>query len=166
MQALQEAGFTFGKMFLGFTSGSMGETSTLACLLGAAILIFTKIGAWRTMAGCVIGATGISLLMNLLAGPESNPMLKIPFYYHWVLGGFAFGTVFMATDPVSSAATKVGKWIYGICIGALAIIIRCINPAYPEGTMLAILFMNVFAPLIDHFVAQVNIKRRLTRAKR
>lgn len=166
IEALQAQGYTWSKCFTGLIPGSIGETSTLACLIGALILIVTKVGSWRTMAGCVLGAFAISTTFNLLATPSSNPMLTIPFHWHVVMGGFAFGTVFMTTDPVSSAATKTGKWIYGFCIGVLAILIRTVNPAYPEGMMLAILFMNVFAPLIDHFVAEANIRRRLARAVR
>jgi Na+-transporting NADH:ubiquinone oxidoreductase subunit B len=166
VSALTSAGYTFKDLFLGTVPGSIGETSTLACLIGAVILIFTRIGSWRTMAGCVLGALGVSVLLYAVSGPESNPMFGIPPYYHLVMGGFAFGTVFMATDPVTSAATKTGKWIYGIGIGALAICIRSVNPAYPEGMMLAILLMNVFAPVIDHFIAQSNIKRRLNRGTR
>ncbi|MCH7505414.1 NADH:ubiquinone reductase (Na(+)-transporting) subunit B [PVC group bacterium] len=166
VESMNEAGFSFWDLFVGFVPGSIGETSALCCLIGAAILIFTKIGSWRTMVSCVLGALFITLIMNFTSGEDSNPMLKIPFHYHLVLGGFAFGIVFMATDPVSSATTAAGKWIYGFCIGVLAIIIRCVNPAYPEGVMLAILFMNVFAPLIDHFVAQANIKRRLARGQK
>lgn len=164
VEAINKAGFSFYNLFMGFVPGSIGETSALCCLAGAAILIFTKIGSWRTMLGCVLGATAITVLMNIFSDEASNPMLRIPIQYHLVMGGFAFGTVFMATDPVSSAATSTGKWIYGFCIGLLAIIIRVINPAYPEGVMLAILFMNVFAPLIDHCVARANIRRRLKRA--
>ena len=166
VQHLNSAGYTFEKLFIGNIPGSMGETSALACLIGAAILIFSRIASWRTMAGSVIGALGVSALMYFFGDKSSNPMFGIPPYYHLVLGGFAFGTVFMATDPVTSAATRGGKWIYGILIGALAITIRCVNPVYPEGMMLAILFMNVFAPLIDHFTAAINIRRRAGRGTR
>jgi Na+-transporting NADH:ubiquinone oxidoreductase subunit B len=148
--------------FIGVTQGSMGETSTLACLLGAAILIATGIGSWKIMAGVVLGAFGFSVFLTSV-GSDTNPMFLMPWYWHMVVGGFAFGTVFMATDPVSAAMTDVGKWIYGILIGVLTILIRVINPAYPEGIMLAILFANVFAPLIDFFVVQSNIKRRAKR---
>lgn len=148
--------------FLGITQGSMGETSTLACLIGAAILIGTGIGSWKIMAGVVLGAISFSLLLTSV-GSETNPMFQMPWHWHMVVGGFAFGTVFMATDPVSAAMTDVGKWIYGILIGVLTILIRSINPAYPEGIMLAILFANVFAPVIDYFVVQSNIKRRAKR---
>ncbi len=166
VDALNSSGYTLKDLFIGTVPGSMGETSALLCLVGAAILIFTKIGSFRTMFGCVIGAVGISFVFNMLAGEGSNPMFAIPPHYHLVLGGFAFGAVFMATDPVSSAISNTDKWIYGILIGVFAITIRVVNPAYPEGMMLAILLMNVFAPIIDHFVAQSNIRRRLSRGKR
>lgn len=147
--------------FLGFIPGSMGETSTLLCLFGAAVLIATGVGSWRTMLGVLLGCTGMSILLNV--APSENPFFKVPFYWHYVLGGFAFGAVFMATDPVSSAFTNVGKWIYGLLIGVMGILVRVINPAFPEGWMLAILFMNMFAPFIDHWVVQANIKRRMAR---
>jgi len=152
--------FSWMNMFLGFIPGSIGETSTLCCLIGAAILIATGIGSWRVMAACVVGMGATATLLNLLAGPGSSAFLTLPAYYHFVMGGFAFGAVFMATDPVSCATTDKGKWVYGICIGILATLIRTVNPAYPEGMMLAILFMNIFAPLIDHYVVQANMKRR------
>ena len=148
--------------FLGFITGSMGETSALLCLVGAVILILTRIGAWQTMAGVLAGTIGMSMLLNGI-GSETNPMFAVPFYWHMVLGGWAFGTVFMATDPVSSAFTSKGKMIYGLGIGILVVLVRVVNPAYPEGMMLAILFMNLFAPVIDHFFIKANIKRRLAR---
>jgi len=148
--------------FLGFISGSMGETSALACLLGAFLLIATQIGSWRTMAGVFVGALGMTLFLNAV-GSETNPMFAMPFHWHLVLGGFAFGLVFMATDPVTSAFTDRGKLYYGLGIGVMVILVRVINPAYPEGMMLAILFMNMFAPFIDHFIMQKNIKRRAAR---
>lgn len=153
---------TWFDSFLGCVQGSMGETSTLACLIGAAILIATGIGSWRIMLGVVIGAVGFAFALNVI-GSDSNPMMLMPWYWHLVVGGFAFGTVFMATDPVSAAMTGTGKWIYGILIGFVTILIRVLNPAYPEGIMLAILFGNVFAPLIDYYVVQANIKRRQAR---
>ncbi|MDP6979809.1 MAG: NADH:ubiquinone reductase (Na(+)-transporting) subunit B [Myxococcota bacterium] len=156
------ASYDWWDAFYGFVPGSMGETSALACLLGCAVLLWTKVGSGRTMAGVVVGTIAISLLLNI-SGSETNPMFAVPWYWHMVLGGWALGTVFMATDPVSSAFTNAGKFYYGIGIGALCVLIRVINPAYPEGMMLAILFMNMFAPLIDHFVVQGNINRRLTR---
>jgi Na+-transporting NADH:ubiquinone oxidoreductase subunit B len=148
--------------FLGFIPGSMGETSAALCLLGAAVLIATRIGSWRTMAGVTIGTIAMVLVLNLI-GSETNPFFGVPFWWHMVLGGWAFGMVFMATDPVSSAFTLKGKWIYGLGIGVLVVLVRVVNPAYPEGMMLAILFMNMFAPFIDYFVVQGNIKRRLAR---
>ena len=156
-------GVAWKDAFLGFIPGSMGETSTLACLLGAGLLILTKIGSWRTMLGVTLGTIACALLLNQFAATSSNPMMGLPFYWHMVLGGWAFGMVFMATDPVSSAFTLKGQLGYGFGIGVLVVLIRCVNPAYPEGMMLAILFMNMFAPLFDHFVVQGNIKRRLAR---
>jgi Na+-transporting NADH:ubiquinone oxidoreductase subunit B len=147
------------RAFFGMIPGAMGETSTLACLLGAVFLLTTRLASWRTMAGVTAGTIGISLLLNGV-GSGSNPLFAVPFYWHFVLGGWAFGMVFMATDPVSSAFTNRGKWAYGIGIGVMCVLIRVVNPAYPEGMMLSILFMNMFAPLIDHFVVQANIRRR------
>lgn len=161
--ALQAQGFGFRESFLGIIPGSMGEVSTLACLIGAVILVGTGIGAWRIMVSMVLGGLVGGFLMNMAAGPESFGIMHLPPHWHLILGGFAFGCVFMATDPVSAAATHTGKLIYGFLIGVLAVLIRAVNPAYPEGVMLAILFMNVFAPLIDHFVVQANVKRRLAR---
>ncbi len=158
--ALAAASFT--DAFLGFVPGSMGETSALACLMGALLLLWTGIGSWRTMAGVVGGTIVMSGFLNIV-GSETNPMFGVPWYWHAVLGGWAFGMVFMATDPVSSAFTHKGKLIYGALIGVLVVLIRVVNPAYPEGMMLAILFMNMFAPLIDHFFVQANIRRREAR---
>jgi len=163
-QAVVDYGFSFTDMFYGLIPGSWGETSALACLIGAAILIITGIGSWRIMIATVLGGLAMASLLNVFAGPESSAIFNLPAYFHLVMGGFALGTVFMTTDPVSAAQTLKGKWIYGFLIGALAILIRVVNPAYPEGMMLAILFMNVFATLIDHFVVRSNIKRRLSRA--
>jgi Na+-transporting NADH:ubiquinone oxidoreductase subunit B len=162
VDVLQEAGYTFSDMLLGLIPGSIGETSALACLFGAFVLIVMGVGSWRVMAGCLSGTVLMSSAFLLMS--SSNPMLSIPPYMHFVMGGFAFGAVFMATDPVSAAATNLGRWIYGFLIGVLIVLIRCVNPAYPEGVMLAILFMNVFAPLIDHYVVKANISRRLKRA--
>jgi len=148
--------------FLGTVSGSMGETSVLACLIGAVLLIAMGIGSWKIMAGVLLGGMGLSTLFWLV-GSDTNPMFAVPPWWHLVLGGYAFGLIFMATDPVSAAMTEPGKWIYGILIGVMTILIRVINPAYPEGIMLAILFGNVFAPTIDYYVVQANIKRRLAR---
>jgi Na+-transporting NADH:ubiquinone oxidoreductase subunit B len=160
MEIVKNSYFTWQDCFLGLIPGSIGETSTLACLIGAILLIAMGIGSWRVMAGMLFGAFGITTLLNFLAVPTSSAFLMLPFHYHLVMGGFAFGMVYMATDPVSAASTQTGKWIYGALIGILAILIRTINPAYPEGVMLAILFMNVFAPLIDHFVVESNIAKR------
>lgn len=150
------------EMFMGYIPGSIGETSTLAILIGAAILIYTGIASWKIMLSGVIGGAVMGFILNTFA---VNPFMEIPFWHHLMLGGFAFGIVFMATDPVTATQTEKGKWIYGFLIGLLAILIRVLNPAYPEGVMLAILFMNVFAPLIDHYIVEANIKKRLKRAK-
>ena len=147
--------------FIGTIPGSMGETSVLACLFGAAILVFTGIGSWRIMFAGLIGAIALSMLF-LLIGSSTNPMFELGPLWHLVLGGFAFGLVFMATDPVSGAMTQEGQWLYGLLIGAMCIMIRVVNPAFPEGMMLAILFGNVFAPLIDQLVLKFHIKRRLS----
>lgn len=148
-------------MFFGFIPGSIGEVSTLAILLGALLLIVTDVGSWKTMLSVFLGGLVAVVLMNRFA---QNAIMEMPVYYHFLLGGFAFGAVFMATDPVTSARTEKGKWIYGFLIGLLAITIRVFNPGYPEGMMLAILFMNAFAPLIDFYVIDGNIKRRMKRA--
>jgi Na+-transporting NADH:ubiquinone oxidoreductase subunit B len=149
-------------MFLGVIPGVVGETSVLAILIGAAILLATGVGSWRIMLSTLIGAVVMGLLLNAFA---INPFMELQWFDHLMIGGFAFGLVFMATDPVTAAQTNRGKYIYGFLIGFLAILIRVINPAYPEGMMLAILLMNVFAPLIDHYVVQANIKKRLKRVK-
>ena len=148
--------------FWGFIPGSMGETSTFACMIGAFILILTGIASWRIMASVVTGMITLSLFFNLV-GSAGNPMFQISPLWHLVLGGFAFGTVFMATDPVTAALTQKGKYIYGFLIGFLVVLIRVINPAFPEGMMLAILFGNVFAPIIDRVYIGANIKRRMAR---
>ncbi|MEY2999314.1 MAG: hypothetical protein RLZZ02_1123 [Bacteroidota bacterium] len=155
--------------FLGLIPGSIGETSTLLILLGGVYLIATGIGSWKIMAGSLLGAIAMGLLFNwaaphMVTEAQQN-FMSIPFYYHLVFGSWAFATVFMATDPVSAAHTERGKWIYGFLVGFLGIMIRVFNPAYPEGMMLAILFMNVMAPLIDHYVVNANIQKRLKRAK-
>jgi Na+-transporting NADH:ubiquinone oxidoreductase subunit B len=147
--------------FLGNIPGSIGETSTLAILLGGAVLLWTRIASWRIMAGVMIGMIALSTLFNNMG--SENPMFNMDWTWHFVLGGFAFGMVFMATDPVSASMTNTGKWWFGALIGVMVVLIRVINPAFPEGMMLAILFANLFAPLIDHFVVQANIKRRLAR---
>ena len=145
--------------FIGTIPGSMGETSVIACLIGAAVLILSGIGSWRIMVGVTIGTILMALGLNAI-GSQTNPFFDLTFMWHFVLGGWAFGMVFMATDPVSAAQTNKGRWIYGFLIGVLVVLIRVVNPAYPEGMMLAILFMNVMAPVIDHFVVAANIKRR------
>jgi Na+-transporting NADH:ubiquinone oxidoreductase subunit B len=152
----------FNEMFLGTIPGSVGETSTLAILIGGLILIATGIGSWRIMASVFAGGYAMGLIFNLFA---VNDYMALPAHYHFVMGGFAFGAIFMATDPVSASQTNRGKYLYGFLIGLVAVLIRVVNPAYPEGMMLAILLMNVFAPLIDHYVVEANIKRRLKRLK-
>lgn len=153
--------FSFMNMFIGWIPGSIGETSTLMALVGALILIGTGVASWKIIVSGFAGAYLMGLVMNLFA---ANEFMAMPPQYHWVMGGIAFGIVFMATDPVSAAQTEVGKWIYGLLIGMLTVIIRVTNPAYPEGIMLAVLFMNVFAPLIDYYVVKANKTRRLQRA--
>ncbi len=152
--------------FMGWIPGSIGETSTAACLIGAAILIFSKVGSWRVMFSCLVGMVSLTLLFNVLApaGDGAAPhYLALGPEWHFVIGSFAFGSIFMATDPVSAAQTNTGRWIYGFMIGALTVLVRVLNPAYPAGIMLAIIFMNVFAPLIDHYVMKANIRRREVR---
>lgn len=163
-EAVEAAGFSFSDMLFGFIPGSMGETSFLAIAIGALILIATGVGSWRIMTAVTLGGVATVYLMNLVAGPTSPSIFNLPPEWHLVMGGFAFGAVFMATDPVSASGTNTGKWIYGILIGVMAILIRTVNPAYPEGMMLAILFMNVFAPFIDYYVIKANMRRRLSRA--
>ncbi len=148
--------------FLGFIPGSMGEVSTLAIILGGLFLIYVRIASWRIVSGVLIGMAVTATLLNLV-GSETNPMFSMPWHWHLVLGGFAFGMFFMATDPVSASFTDKGKLAYGFLIGFMVVMVRVVNPAYPEGMMLAILFANLFAPLFDHFVVQSNIKRRLAR---
>lgn len=149
--------------FMGWIPGSIGETSVLMALIGAAILIVTGIGSWRIMAGVFAGGLGMGAIINAMG--SGNVWMDLPAYEHLLIGGFAFGAVFMATDPVTAAQTITGKWIYGILIGMITVMIRVFNPVYPEGIMMAILFMNVFAPLIDYYVVQANVKRRLNRVK-
>lgn len=168
----KEVVFSTWDMFLGFIPGSVGETSTLLILLGGLFLIFTKIGSWRIMLSSALGAIVMGLIFNQIvdAGVITETskfysLMSTPFWEHLLLGGFAFGTVFMATDPVTASQTNKGKWIYGFLIGFISILIRVFNPAYPEGVMLAILLMNVFAPTIDHYVVQGNVKKRMKRLK-
>ncbi|WP_417855443.1 NADH:ubiquinone reductase (Na(+)-transporting) subunit B [Xanthomarina gelatinilytica] len=168
----KEAGHEVMDMFIGNIPGSIGETSTLLILLGGLFLIFTKIGSWRIMLSSVLGAIVMGLIFNGLVnaevisqGSKFYGLMSTPYWEHLLIGGFAFGTVFMATDPVTASQTNKGKWIYGFLIGFISIMIRVFNPAYPEGVMLAILLMNVFAPTIDHYVVQGNVKQRMKRLK-
>jgi Na+-transporting NADH:ubiquinone oxidoreductase subunit B len=162
MDAITTGGYSWWNAFIGLIPGSLGETSTLACLIGAVFLIYTKVASWRIIAGVFLGMVGTVLLFNVF-GNETHPMMTMPWHWHLVLGGFAFGMVFMATDPVSAAMTTAGRWVFGILIGFMTVLIRVVNPAFPEGIMLAILFANIFAPLIDYAVIQINIRRRLRR---
>ncbi|MEL6427849.1 MAG: NADH:ubiquinone reductase (Na(+)-transporting) subunit B [Planctomycetota bacterium] len=162
-----QLGITWFDAFVGWIPGSIGETSTLACLLGAGVLIFSKVGSWRIILSCLIGMVATSLLFNAVAAAGddlgASHYLALGPHWHFVVGSFAFGAIFMATDPVSAAQTNTGRWIYGFLIGALTVLVRVLNPAYPAGIMLAIVFMNVFAPLIDHYVTKANIRRREVR---
>lgn len=160
--AATETGITWMQTFFGGIQGSIGETSTLAILIGAAILLITRIASWRIMAAVLIGAVLTTLMFNAI-GSDTNPLFAMPFYWHLTLGGLAFGLVFMATDPVSASMTNTGKWVFGLIIGFMVIVIRVANPAFPEGMMLAILFGNLCAPLIDYFVIQANVRRRQRR---
>lgn len=162
MAATGTEALTWLDAFYGRMLGSIGETSTLAILLGGALLLLTRIASWRIMLGMFLGMVATAVLFNLI-GSETNPGFATPWYWHFVLGGFAFGMVYMATDPVSASMTNTGKWVFGALIGFMTVLIRVVNPAYPEGVMLAILFANLFAPLIDYFVVQANIKRRQAR---
>lgn len=158
-----DQGYSWWGAFVGLEPGSLGETSALMCLIGAVILLWTRVAAWRVVAGVVIGTVVGAELLNAI-GSDTNPAFAIPFWWHMVLGGWAFATVFMVTDPVTSAYTDRGKWIYGFLIGFLIVLVRVVNPAYPEAVMLVILFMNMFAPLIDHYVVKANVRRRLRRS--
>ncbi len=162
LQGIFASGVTWTDAFIGNIQGSVGETSTLAIFIGGAILLFTRVASWRIMAGVMLGMISTSLLFNVI-GSETNPMFAVPWYWHLVMGGFAFGMVYMATDPVSASMTNTGRWWYGALIGVMCVLIRVVNPAFPEGMMLAILFANLFAPLIDWQVVQSNVKRRLAR---
>ncbi|MFT7287517.1 MAG: Na+-transporting NADH:ubiquinone oxidoreductase subunit B [Halieaceae bacterium] len=163
MTALQSQ-FTWMDSFIGSIPGSIGETSTLMVAIGGAVMLLTRVASWRVVVGVFLGMVAFSSLLNLV-GSDSNPAFAMPWYWHLVTGGFAFGMFFMATDPVSAAMTNGGRWAYGILIGVMTVLIRVINPAFPEGIMLAILFANLFAPLFDYFVVQSNIKRRLARVQ-
>ena len=158
-------GYSWFDMFMGYVPGSVGETSVLMILIGAALLLFAGIASWRIMISCLLGAALMGLLFNAI-GSETNELLNFPWWQHLLAGGFAFGLVFMATDPVSAAQTTKGKWIYGFLIGIFAILIRVVNPTLPEGMMMAILLMNVFAPTIDHYVVEGNVKRRKKRLQK
>jgi Na+-transporting NADH:ubiquinone oxidoreductase subunit B len=162
IQGILDSGITWMDAFLGTIQGSMGETSTLAILIGGAVLLTMRIASWRIVAGVMIGMVVTSMLFNLI-GSDTNPMFAVDWTWHLVMGGFAFGMIFMATDPVSSSMTFMGKYLFGALVGFMTVMIRVVNPAFPEGIMLAILFANLFAPLIDHFVVQANIKRRMAR---
>ncbi|MCY4604860.1 MAG: RnfABCDGE type electron transport complex subunit D, partial [Gemmatimonadetes bacterium] len=153
---------TWTQAFLGTIPGSMGETSTLACLIGAAILIATRVGSWQIIVSMTAATVVCAELLHAI-GSDTNPMFQMDAAWHLVLGGYAFGCVYMATDPVSASMTPAGRWVYGALIGFMTVLIRVINPAFPEGVMLAILFGNVFAPAIDYVAIQANIKRRLAR---
>ena len=168
----KEVGYDVMDMFLGFIPGSVGETSTVLILLGALFLIFSKIGSWRIMLSMVLGGLAMGLIFNgvtnagwIDASSKFYSLMNETFWHHLLIGGFAFGTVFMATDPVTASQTNKGKWVYGFLAGFISVMIRVFNPAYPEGVMLAILLMNVFAPTIDHYVVQGNVKKRMKRLK-
>lgn len=161
VEALQQS-ISWMQAFIGVMQGSVGETSTLAIFIGGVVLLFTGIASWRIVTGTMIGMIALSTLFNFI-GSDTNYMFQVPWYWHMVLGGFAFGLIFMTTDPVSASMTNTGRWFYGVLIGVMVVLIRVVNPAYPEGMMLAILFANLFAPLIDHFVVEANIKRREAR---
>ncbi|QIA08568.1 NADH:ubiquinone reductase (Na(+)-transporting) subunit B [Draconibacterium halophilum] len=168
--AVGQLNYSVADAFFGFIPGSIGETSTLAILIGAVLLIVTGIGSWKIMISTIAGGAVMGLILNAFSGsaglsPEVATYFSMPFWHHLILGGFMFGAIFMATDPVSASRTERGKWIYGFLIGILAIIFRVINPAFPEGMMLAILLMNTFAPLIDHYVVESHVKKRIKRAK-
>jgi Na+-transporting NADH:ubiquinone oxidoreductase subunit B len=162
VQTLAAQGITWWDAFFGNMQGSLGETSTLACLIGLAFLLATKIANYRMIVGCLAGMIGFSLLLNWI-GSDSNPMFAMPWYWHLVVGSYTFGLCFMVTEPVSASHTNLGRYFYGALIGFMVVMIRVLNPAFPEGMMLAILFANIFAPLIDYFVVQANIKRRALR---
>lgn len=162
LEAVYAAHYSWAQTFFGFEPGCLGETSTLAILIGAAFLLYTRVASYRIMAGVFLGMVATSVLFNTI-GSDTNPMFALPWYWHLTLGGFAFGMVFMATDPVSAAMTNTGRWIFGVLVGVMTVLIRVVNPAFPEGIMLAILFSNMFAPIIDYFVIQANIRRRIKR---
>ena len=160
LEGVMASGMTWWDAFLGNIQGSVGEVSTLAIFIGGAVLLTTRVASWRIMAGVFLGMTATSLMFNWI-GSDTNPMFALPWHWHLVLGGFAFGMVYMATDPVSAAMTNTGRWWYGALIGVMCVLIRVVNPAFPEGMMLAILFANLFAPLFDWSVVRANVRRRL-----
>ncbi len=162
LEAIYSANYSWMQTFFGFEPGCLGETSTLAILIGAAFLLYTKVASYRIMGGVFAGMVVTSLLFNVI-GSDTNHMFALPWYWHLTMGGFAFGMVYMATDPVSAAMTDTGRWVFGGLVGAMTVLIRVVNPAFPEGIMLAILFSNMFAPTIDYFVIQANIRRRMKR---
>lgn len=162
MEQVAATGLSWWNAFVGLEHGSMGETSVLAIFIGGAVLLISKIASWRIVSGVMLGMVATSYLFNAI-GSDTNPMFAMPWHWHLVVGGFAFAMIFMATDPVSASMTNTGKWIFGALIGVMVVLIRVVNPAFPEGMMLAVLFANLCAPLIDHFVVQANIKRRLAR---
>lgn len=162
IEAVTANGLSWTDAFLGLMPGSIGETSTLIILVCGGVLVLMGIASWRIVSGVMIGMIGFSTLLNWI-GSATNPMFAMPWYWHLVVGGYAFGMMYMATDPVSASMTNTGKWIFGALIGVMVVMVRVINPAFPEGMMLAILFANIFAPIIDHFVIRANIKRRAAR---
>ena len=162
LDAVYGANYSWMQSFFGFEPGCLGETSTLAILIGAAFLLYTRVASYRIMGGVFIGMVLTSLLFNII-GSDTNPMFAVPWYWHLTMGGFAFGMVYMATDPVSAAMTDTGRWVFGGLVGLMTVLIRVVNPAFPEGIMLAILFSNMFAPTIDYVVIQANIRRRMKR---
>lgn len=162
LEAIEAAGITWRQAFLGLVPGSIGETSTLMVLVGGLVILGMQIASWRIVAGVMIGMVSMSTLLNWI-GSDTNPMFSLPFYWHLVLGGYAFGMIFMATDPVSAAMTHTSRWLFGMLIGVMTVLIRVVNPAFPEGIMLAILFANLFAPIFDYLVVQANVNRRKLR---
>ncbi|MGD9210009.1 MAG: RnfABCDGE type electron transport complex subunit D [Desulfobacteraceae bacterium] len=159
--ALNKAGYSFSKLFFGFYPDSIGASSTLLCLLGALVLVVLGVASYRIILGDILGILGMGVLLNLLAGSTSHPFMAINPIYHLLMGGAAFGIAFMTTDPVSAPDMDTAQWIYGIAIGCLTVLIRVFNPAFPEGIMLSILFMNLFAPLLDHAVVSLRLKKRI-----
>ena len=162
LDAVHSAGYGWLQTFFGFMPGCLGETSTLGILIGMAFLLYTRIASYRIVVGVFLGMVAMASVFNMI-GSDTNPMFAFPWYWHLTVGGFAFGMVYMATDPVSAAMTNTGRWLFGCLVGVMTVLIRVVNPAFPEGIMLAILFSNMFAPIIDYFVVQANIRRRMKR---